>query len=365
MKKLVVLALALFVLSLPVQSAELQSDIARELELERAEELIPQSIGDSEIDFSVENTPAKNGMSIKTVFSTAIGYLLKGLTGEMKFLFAVMAVLIISSVILSLTDSQSFRTAAVLAVSAIIASLIADHVENTFTDVNTYVSEITDFMTGLLPFLGGLSALGGGFTLSVVQKTVLLTVINLLQNFIGAVALPICKTVIAISIAGYVSGIPLGAISAFITRVATKIVTVSCGILCAVLYFQSTVSSVTDSLALRSVKLAAGSFIPVVGSFVSEASGTLISGVKLVRSTFGVFAICVILYTSLRPIVSFVAVKLTVRFSGVISTLLRCDREARIFSEISAVYDLLSAIMIASACFFIFYIAIFIQSGVR
>ena len=366
MKKLFAIITAVLLFTFPVMSADLQIDITEDLELEKAESLIPPSISDGDVNLSVKNTPAENGMSIKGIFNAVTKYFFHGIANEIKFLFTVIAVLTVSSLIFTLTEHThpTLHSSAVFAVSAIIATMLIDHVDNAFTAVSSYVSEITEFMTGLLPFLGGLSVVSGGFTASVVQKAVLLTVIDILQTFMGEIALPVCKTVIAISVAGYVSGIPLGAISEFITNLATKIITVSCGILCAILYFQNTVASVTDSLALRSVKLAAGSFIPIVGSFVSEASGTLISGVKLVKSTFGIFAICVIIYTGLRPIVGFITVKLAVRFSNVVARLLRCDREAKVFAEISAVYNLLSAIMIASACFFIFFIAIFIQSGV-
>ena len=56
-------------------------------------------------------------------------------------------------------------------------------------------------------------------------------------------------------------------------------------------------------------------------------------------------------------------VKVSMRFTGAVAKLLGCDREARVFTEISSVYNILSAVMIASACFFIFFITVFIQNG--
>ena len=365
MRKTVLLIVFLFLFSLTVTAEDIQSDIYDELELERAEELIPESAESSEIDFSVKNTPSSNGLNITTLFKTVFKHFYTRLAEEISFIFFSIAILVLSSVTLSFipTSSTALRSAVGFVISALTATVLTEHIENAFLHAQGYISEITAFMTGLLPFFGSLSVLGGEFASSAVQKAVLLSVIDLLQSFIGGVAVPICKAVTALSIAGYISGISLGAISEFITGIATKTVTVGCGIMGAVLYFQNTVSSVTDSLALRSVRLAAGSFIPIVGSFVSEASGTLISGVKLVSSTFGVFAICVLIYMSIGPIIGFLTVKVSMRFTGAVAKLLGCDREARVFTEISSVYNILSAVMIASACFFIFFITVFIQNG--
>ncbi len=366
MKLRFIIPLLLIMFSVTVNGAQTEADISKELGLEKATELIPDSLDDVELEFSPSNSPSDNGLGIGKLFKSFLLYVFDAVESEISFVFLILGILIFASVIFSFVDSShtALLMAARFAVSAVIAALLIDHVENAFQRAVEYISEITTFMTGLLPFLGSLSLVGGEFSTSAVQKTVLLTVINILQSFIGSVALPICKTVVSLSVVGYVSGVPLGALSEFISGVATKIITISCGLMCAVLYFQNTVSSVTDSLALRSVKLAAGSFIPIVGSFVSEASGTLLSGVRLVKSTFGVFAICVLIYMSARPIINFLTVKLSVRFSGVMAKLMGCDREAKVFAEISSVYNIMSAIMIASACFFIFSVAVFIKSGV-
>lgn len=365
MKKTLAVLMTFLLFSFSVYADQLETDIYNELQLEKAEELIPSEVENSGISFSVKNTPSENGMNVNMLFKTIIRHMLAGLVDEIEFILTIIAILVFASIIGTFVENgnTSIRSGVNIALSAVVATVLITHIENAFVDSQAHVSEITEFMTGLLPFLGSLSLIGGEFTASIVQKTVLLTVINLLQNVINAVVIPVCEMIVALSVAGYVSGISLGSVSELISGIATKTITLSCGIMCAILYFQNTVSSVTDSLTLRSVKLVAGNFIPIVGAFVSEASGTLISGVKLVKSTFGIFAICILLYMSIGPIISFVAIKLSMRFSGIVAKLLGCDREAKVFGEISSVYNILSALMTASACFFIFAVTIFIQSG--
>ncbi len=357
----IILLVALF--SIGVR-ANAEIDIADELELERAEELVPEYL--EELELSPTKTPSENSLSITEIFNTVLKHLFNVLASELSFTFFVLAVLVALAVFRSFIEgNDALNTAMGFISSAMVSALIIYHISNTLSKAVEYTDQLTVFMMGLLPYLTSISLVGGELSTSIVQKAILLSVVNILQIFLTKIALPVSKIAMSLSLVGYVSGVRLGSLSALISSVATKTVTICCGIMGAVLYFQNTVTTVTDSLALRSVKLAAGSFIPIVGSFVSEASGTLITGVRMVKSTFGVFAICVLIYISVRPIINFFIIKLSLRFSGVVAQLLGCDRESKLFSEISSVYNILSAIMIASACFFIFYIAVFIKSEVR
>ncbi len=363
--KIFAFLLAFLILICPVSASELNEEISESLKLDSAKELVPD-IQDNEIQFSPDKTPTENGLTAKAVFSQILVYFANSLPEQLRFVFTILALFIISAILVSLCSSHTTLLSAVrFAVCAVFSVITVRHIDASLTYALEFNQELSSFMTGLLPFFNAISAVGGEFTSLAVQKAVLLSCVNILQSFITSAVIPICKVVSALSLAGYISGIALGAVSEFISTVANKVIVISCSIMCAVLYFQNTVASMTDSLALRSVKIMAGNFIPIVGSFVSEASGTLLSGVRLVKSTFGVFAICVVIYMCLGPLVNFAVIKLAVRFSSVIGKILGCDKESNLFKEISGVYNIVSALMTASACFFIFFLAVFAKSEVR
>lgn len=366
MKKRIFILFFIMLFCFTVVAEGVEEDIAAELELEKAKGLLPDSLDSVDIDFSPSNTPSENGLNVSTFFKTVFSYFFDVLGNEILFVFSSVGILMMAVIIFSFIDASKTTMNAVarFAVSGIVSALLISHIESAFERVIAYINEISVFMTGLMPFLGSISLVNGEFSTSVVQSAFLLTSVSALQTVVSSAVIPLCKAVCALSVAGYISGRAFGALSSFISSIATKVISVSCGIMCLILYFQNSVSAITDSLALRSVKLAAGSFVPVVGSFVSEASGTLIAGAKLVKSSFGVFAVAALIYMSVRPIINFLTVKLSVRFSGIVAKLLGCEKEAGIFSEIAGVYNVLSAIMIVSACFFVFFIAVFIKSEV-
>ncbi len=370
MKKILVLALLVMILSPSVFAEAIDETIRAELEIEKAAESIPETLKSSEhnqITFSPSANPSENGLTPKSILKYIVNLTLSSLGEEIYFVITFIALIIISSMIRELVDGigKGYVASSIhFAVSGIVSSLLISHVNNALASAETYVSELSVFITGLLPFLGSVALAGGEITSAAVSEALILSAVSFLQFVLEEIAVPLVRIVLSFSIVGYLSRLPLGALSELITGFATKLVTISFGVLCAIIYFQNTVTSVTDSLALRSLKLAAGNFIPLVGGFVSEASGTLISGVRLVKSTLGVFAICVILYTTALPLVNFGVRKLSLKFINVISKFVSADKESKVIGELVGIYNILSATMIASSCFFIFAISVFIKSEV-
>lgn len=367
MKKIAVFILLILVFGVTAFSENtIDEKIREDLNLEDAVDKVPESVV-KEADFSPSGTPSENGLTPAGIFKYVFNLTFSALGEEIYFLLSFLSLIVISSLAESFIDglgNGGVKTALHFATSSVISSLLIVSANNAFALAIVYVEELSSFVVGLLPFIGSISLAGGQITSSVVTGALIISAIDFLEILITEIAIPISRIILAFSIVGYVSRMPLGALSEFLSGAVTKLVTLSFGILCAIIYFQNSVTAVTDSLALRSVKLAAGSFIPIVGGFVSEASGTLLSGVRLVKSTFGVFAVAVLLYMMIRPLVNFGIKKLTLKFIKIISRLVGADKEGSVVSEMLGVYNILSATMIASSCYFIFAIAVFIKSEV-
>lgn len=349
-------------------SDSVEDRIREEIGIEKAVETVPNSLrSKTDINFSPSNTPATNGMNVSDIFKFIFNAVFESVGEEIKFILSVIAVLIIAAIAKGFSQGygkNGLDAALHLGVSLVTCSLLIVHINSSLDIARSYTEELSVFIKGLLPFIGSMSLINGEISTSAVTQALILSAVTFLQTLLLEIAIPISKVILSFSVVGYISKVPLGALSEFLTGFTTKLITLSFGILCAVIYFQNTVSTVTDSLALRSVKLAAGSFIPIVGGFVSEASGTLISGVRLVKSTFGIFAICVLLYMTAVPLVDFAVRRVSLKFLNVVAKFISSDSEAKVIGELWGVYNILSAIMIASSCFFIFALSVFIKSEV-
>ncbi len=368
MKRLVIL-LVIACLFLHVSAEGVKGKIENELGIDGVDETIPQSISENdsleELEINYDN--ASSAITIQSISKSFFALLIDGFGSLMHFAFTVAAFLIVTSVYKAFSSnikSSALNECIDICVFVFIFTLLYTEVVSSVGIVMTYVKELTGFMTALMPFFMTIMCAQGSVAEAATSGTFVVTVITVIENVSTRLVIPFVKTLFVMVGAGVVSKLNISSITDFITTFAVKCCTISMSVISAVLYFQHALSSSADSLALRSVKLAAGNFIPIVGSMVSEASGTVIAGARLVKSTLGVFAFAVLLYVTLIPIVSFLCRKVVVRCLAAFSSMLGCDDAAKIINSVYGIYNLLSALMFSCGCFFIIAIGIFVKNGV-
>ncbi len=369
MKRILILVLIfVFLLSVKSVAENIEDEIKKEINSDSLVDIVPDSITENEelsdLDLTYENS--NKTISVNSVLNKISRLLSLGIREEVSFVLTALSALILSKLLKIFSESlknTGIKESINLLVSVFFSTFLCSHVFSSLERVTLYIDELLGFVKALLPFLTTLLCMQGGGAEAVGSSAVLMTVTALLQSLCREVVVPLVKILFAFICAGFVSGLNFSAICNLATTVAAKTCTIGMSVLSAIMYFQNSLASSADSLALRSVKLFAANFIPIIGSNISEAASTLISGVKLVKSTLGVFAFAVLLYLTLSPIISFLVKKLSLRIVCVTASLFGCEQEAKILNSVAGVYNLLSAIMLSSCTFFIIAIAIFVKSG--
>lgn len=130
----------------------------------------------------------------------------------------------------------------------------------------------------------------------------------------------------------------------------------------ATLSLQNALAAAADSVAMRSVRFAAGTFIPVVGSLVGESTKTLAASFTAVKTECGVLCILALLYVLLRPILCIAVQKLFLGFSSAFAEILGEKHLQSYLKSLSGLFDLLLALIISEGCYLIFYVTLFINA---
>jgi stage III sporulation protein AE len=135
-------------------------------------------------------------------------------------------------------------------------------------------------------------------------------------------------------------------------------------VLLAAVSMQSIIAGAQDTAYLRAAKYAASGMIPLVGSTVSGALGTLAGGLSYVKSAVGVSAVMMIVTLALAPLVTLLLYRLA--FSLSISFLEFMDAKGgvRSFSAFRSALDALIAVYSLSAVVYVSEIVVFMKSGV-
>jgi len=356
-------------LSVTAFAYDVAEEIKSEINADSLHELVPDDLRENEMlgDLDFSYSGASETLSPNTVIEKTVNIFFQGIWAEIGFLTLSLAFLILSSIYKSFSSSlgsDALKDAVSFAISLFLTLTLFSHVTGSLGAVVSYVNTLSDFMKSLLPLMATLMCMQGGSAEAVSTGVVVIVAITLIQQITSRVVIPMVKLLFAFICAGFVSRVNFSGITDTVTSVSSKICTISMSILSAILYFKSAMSSAADNLALRSIKLAASNFIPVVGGMVSESAATLLSAVRVVKSTLGIFGFAVLLYMTLIPVVSFLIKKLSLRVLSAISGVLGCDEACSMFKSVYGVYNILSALMLSSGIFFTIAIALFVKNGV-
>jgi stage III sporulation protein AE len=106
---------------------------------------------------------------------------------------------------------------------------------------------------------------------------------------------------------------------------------------------QSALTSRADTLGMKGIKYAVGNMIPVVGGAVSGSLGTVAAGVSLLRGVCGLSGMILIALLLLPTLVWLLLLRATLRLAATAASLLSCDGEARLISEMASLHGYLAA----------------------
>ena len=137
----------------------------------------------------------------------------------------------------------------------------------------------------------------------------------------------------------------LRALAGLIKRTYTLGVSFLMGIFCFVLGSQSALAKASDTLALRTARFAAGSFLPLVGGSVSETLRTVAGSVTYLRSVAGTGAILVLFFAFLPTFLSLLFTRIAFSLGGAVSGMLSCEAPGKLLGELSSVYGYFLAVV--------------------
>ncbi len=371
---------AFFACSLPLfaaaaQAAEDPADITTEAaavagELADFRGAVPQEVADLlPADFFSENiadmaSGVAQASAPQAVFS-AIGRVTGLAIGENLALLArICGILIISAVFRLLVRGQetgkelggavSFCGTATLAVGLLSLQRVR------FSQISAYFSGLRTLSLAMLPLMGALYAMGGNVGAAAANHGVMTAFLTLLENVIGGSALPVAGICLALALADALSGgLQLRSLAGLLKRSYTLLFSFLMLLLCGVLGIQTTLAKGSDTLALRTVRFAAGSFLPVVGGSVSEALRTVSGSVQYLRAVTGTGGILVLFLFFLPTFLSIMLNRAVFLLGGAAAKLLGCDGEEKLLSEMASVYGYFMAVIASLFVMTVFSLTLF------
>ncbi len=229
-------------------------------------------------------------LSAQSVFSHILEFLKNGAETPLKSGAAIIAVILIAAAFSSAEIKSGAVQAAVYAAVTSAGAIIAAPVYSSVKAGVDAMKGLSVFMLGFIPVFAVIVAASGGAVTSASMSTLLLTAAQGVSYISSFAVLPLMGGYLAVSIGSSVS--PLmqrSGIAETVKKLALWITAFISTVFAGILSIQTAVNSAADTITAKTARFIIGSSVPVAGGVLSEALGTVLSSVTLLKSSIGIY----------------------------------------------------------------------------
>lgn len=309
-------------------------------------------------DAAIELSAAEN------ILNTLIDLFFEQAKAALPMLAMLLGIVIISSVINTFSSSFGGGLGGVISfcVRLCTYTLISGTAISSLTVISNYFSSLFSAVAAFLPLSATLYAMGGNLTLaatSVAGTSIMLAVCQFVCAYTVIPVFCVCLSLSLISVFDGVVSFAGAKIIASIKKWYNIALGIVMTLLTASLAAQTIVASRADGVAMKGIKFAAGSLIPISGGAVSSTLGTLVTSVGLIRGSVGVVGIIALILLLLPTLISLMLMRFSYSVAEICAGLLSASGEQKLLNEIGSIYGYLEGVAILCSSVFIVALAIF------
>ncbi len=260
----------------------------------------------------------------------------------------------------ALGSAGDYISVLTLSVSAFTAVTSVTHfVQQATLRFSEYLLTLTPVMTAMYAYGGS----AGGAVASAVGVNMFCTVVTVICNTVLTPLINMCLILSLTSALPECSSVQ--PIANGIKNLAASLTAFVFSLLGFAVSMQTVIATAADTYTSRTVRFAAGVFIPVIGNMVGEAGKTVVAAVGKAKSVVGLGGITVLLGFFIPPVIVVILYKLCFLMCGSIAKMLGCEKESRLLYDINGIFGILLAVMLGSSLVGLLAFAVFICTGVK
>lgn len=219
------------------------------------------------------------------------------------------------------------------------------------------ITTAANFLYALLPVIFGSFALIGSTAAATMVQPSVLMVITLFMGLLERFFLPLLTIMASLTICSHLS--PRFSFKRF-GELIRSVILISMGFLMmvftGVLSLSGIVAGTMDGLGAKSLKMAAGNFIPVVGGYISDAFDSILGAGLILRSSIGIFGVVVVAVILITPAVRILVMAFLFKFAAAVLQPFGADDFVAVLADFSSVLLLLFALVTITGFLFFFLI---------
>lgn len=294
------------------------------------------------------------------LWSSIISIFFENLLGLLPIVSLIIAIALIGSMLQGLKPSNSgksisniihFVTYGIIVV--LVLSIVVKMVGLTTNTVQTIKAQMDAIFPILLTFL---TAIGGTVSTSVYQPAMALLT-GTIMNLFTYVLLPIFIFSVVFSIVSNLSNtVKLDKFTSFFNSSYKWLTGLIFTVFTAFISVQGITAGSIDGISIRTAKFAIKSYVPILGSYLSDGMGIILASSNLIKNAVGATGLFLLLATIISPLIELILFMLILKLVAGIIEPLGNKQIANFISSLSKSMVLLIALIIGVA--FIYFITI-------
>lgn len=316
MKRIFLLLLLLFILTLSVSAAE---EIG--IDTDVLEQELPQEANELMEDVSLEED-VDLWSGAKNVFLRALAKTDGSLKDGLR-LCAILIGIVTLCAVADLSSVSKFGGAVTAAGALGITAVFVGEFQAMVTMAQETVQSLSDYSACLIPALATAAAMSGSMTAATALHAGTLLLSELLMQLISKLLIPGVFFYLAVATAeAALASDALKELRELIGWLISKSLRIMVYVFLTFLSITGVVSGAADAVAVKTTKAAMSGMVPVVGGMISDASETILASASVIKSSIGVFGMIAVLSICILPFlkvgVQYLLLKVTAAISGTV-----------------------------------------------
>ncbi len=330
----------------------LESSGANELSEHLSEETIDylKKIGCEEIDFE-----RIFDISFSSVTELIKDMFAEGINEPLKCLFKTAGAVMLVSVCSGFfpDDEKSKTVLNLICGSFLIIEIFAPAVKSVSMAASA-MAACALFEKALIPVLAAIVTVSGKPATALSSQGMMFAAAQFVEALAADIVMPLVGICGALNMTGAVfPTLRLSAISETVRKTALTFLTSAAGLFTGFLTLKNVLASTVDGMAVKGVKLAANTFVPVIGGAVGEAYTSIVGSLSIIRKAVGVYAIIAFFVITIPVIINLALWVFSLRIACMISDLLDQKQCSEVIKGIAFVFSTVNVLLILCAAVFI------------
>lgn len=320
----------------------------------------------SELGLDITQPQSVDNLTFNSILSHIAKIASENVSSPLKGLVSLIAIMLLASLLTVYKETLSGDISSVLNVvsnlcvtCAVVTPAVA--VINLTCEV---ISSASNFMLSYVPVMVMIMSASGQIVAGSSYYALMIAAGEVIGQISSNIITPLLQMFLGLSVTGSISpDINLRGFTKLISKTIKWILTFAMTIFTALLSFKQLIATSADTVSGKAIKFSINSFIPIVGSALSDAYKTVQSSMNLLKSGVGIFVIVSIAIIFLPVILQTVMWIFSLWISKATAEVLGLSQVNKLLESLSEVFSSMLAIMLCILTVYIISTAVVLTMG--